>query len=306
MLAHSDPATKRPLVTKDKPIPVGRFRVIRPTGDFNHLRVRYTPPKGLVYGPTDLDSRPTDLTLPAGQRILNPRAPWCQWDPTQLPESSPLFGDGRNNPGGLYVTANDDPNSRRSVGIIDDMVDGLLTVTISDDLVAHARLAVSPPDFAPDRRPFVSLADGLKDRVDRLDEVESGLFEDPEALDAIVRDIFERVFETAANSNLDAQNQRSAGENARTANFRQEVSPGPAWPIVNGPSVDGLPLTLTGRRRHRQLSNFEILSARVRDGTTDLSRWIRPPIDDSEYYDSRMPPLMRGSDRRPMHLTRRQ
>lgn len=311
LFAFSSPDTKNPLVFEKKPIPVGRFQVIRPTIAHNQIRARYTPPKGLVYGPTDLAKRATTLELPKDQCILNPKAPWCQWDRrgSYEDESDPLWGDGRNNPSELYVGVPDPDHSREagpSIGIIDDMVDGLIEVRIGKELRAVSRLAVSPPDFAPDRRPFVSLADGLKDRVDRLDELDTEFFDDEEAIEAIVRDLFERVFETMANSNMDAQNERSGLENARIAESLGLPSPGPVWPVSFGPTVDELPLSQTGRRRHRRINDFEILKARVRDGTVDLAHWVRPPLADSPYYDEKMPALMRGSDRRPMHVTRRQ
>lgn len=48
------------------------------------------------------------------------------------------------------------------------------------------------------------------------------------------------------------------------------------------------------------------LEQRFREDPGLLDRWIRAPLEPSRFYDKRMPPLMRGSDGRPYHLTRRQ
>ncbi len=37
-----------------------------------------------------------------------------------------------------------------------------------------------------------------------------------------------------------------------------------------------------------------------------IQRVVREPMTGERYYDRRMPAVMRGSDRHPLHLTRRQ
>ncbi len=57
-----------PLVSEDRPIPLGTFQVTRPTGgremgvDLGALRVRFTPAKGEVYGPPAASSAPAPDT----------------------------------------------------------------------------------------------------------------------------------------------------------------------------------------------------------------------------------------------------
>jgi len=65
-------------------------------------------------------------------------------------------------------------------------------------------------------RPFVSLQDGLADRMLR-DEVRDDSIDDDE-LEAIVADIFERALETSDLMNKDAQNDRSRQTNFRFGN----------------------------------------------------------------------------------------
>jgi hypothetical protein len=74
---------------------------------------------------------------------------------------------------------------------------------------------VGPPDYAPDRRPFASLADDLVDRDE--EPVPSAALADKEARDAAkasVADLFARVFETASLLNVDAVRLRALGDNA--------------------------------------------------------------------------------------------
>jgi hypothetical protein len=61
-------------------------------------------------------------------------------------------------------------NSAVSLGVVDDTCGVDVTVTLAlpqtfkAPLVARANIFVGPPDFGPDRRPFLSLADELADR----------------------------------------------------------------------------------------------------------------------------------------------
>ena len=65
-------------------------------------------------------------------------------------------------------------------------------------LTAHSSVFVAPPDFAPDRRPFLSLADELNDRSAARAGPPNG-----EQLDDWVEDLFERIYETVSMMNVD-------------------------------------------------------------------------------------------------------
>lgn len=105
----------------------------------------------------------------------------------------------------------------QSWGVVDDTCDGIVRVAIemgSLRFSAMARVSAGPPDFAPDRRPFASLADDLADR-------ELPALTDAEIADPItvteVADLLRRVFETVSLTNLDALRttmlrQNSAGD----------------------------------------------------------------------------------------------
>jgi hypothetical protein len=174
---------------------------------------------------------------------------------------------------------------------------------------------VGPPDFAPANRPPVSLADNLADREDRARARTSGWTKDE--LGELVVDIFERAFEASSLMNKDYQNFRSHRTNSATltdmvsAPFEPEEVEAMLWPVVTTKEiVEGraspLGLSEQGVRRHRRMLAREYLEDRLRESAPIFEQWIRRPLEANPFFDKRMPALMRGSDGRPLHLTRRQ
>jgi hypothetical protein len=301
----------------------GAIQAIRPTSALPGLRMRVLAPGGLVYGPTDIAQRIvthgqnrgeddedwSDLDIPQARRIINPNSAWARYRRTSAPP--PLMRDPRVNPGGLAANFRAEPGADQSLGLLDDVSDGLVTCRVGTLAPAHARIAIGPPDFSPASRPFVSLQDGLSDRVARQEAEAIGFDE----LEEIVADIFERALETSDLLNKDAQTGRSHGENGTrlpqpSPDFElppiRTLWPFPGTATGIAERVDALPVSFLGQRKHRRLNALEYLKDRLRDDPVFVERWLRPPLDDSEMFDRRMPPLMRGSDGRPMHLTRRQ
>ncbi|MEO3870914.1 hypothetical protein ABGB18_19050 [Nonomuraea sp. B12E4] len=286
-----------PLVPPDAMLPLGSVQAPRPDTELAGLRLRFTPAAGLVYGPTDLAARTSLYRLPAGQLILNPAAAWCGFS---------LEGeDPRTNPGGLFAGAEEN----ESLGLVDDVCDGLVSFVLPGGHSATARIVVGPPHFAPDRRPFVSLADGLTDRVRRGDVREPAYLADREQTALEVRDLLERVLETMDAINLDVQNERSGLENGATARARglpPEAARDQAFPPPEPLTSLTLPLTGHARQRHRRFVALEVLEDLLRERPDLLRQVIREPATHERFYDRRMPVAMRGSDRYPLHLTRRQ
>ncbi|MDT9698411.1 hypothetical protein [Streptomyces sp. P17] len=297
-----------PLVPSGTSLPLGAVQLPVPNPELPGLRLRFTPGSGFVYGPTDLpDPRSeADYDIPAGRRILNPDSGWVGFVP---PETDP-----RTAPGDLFAGA----ELGRSVGLVDDVCDGTVTVRLPGGLSATARIVAGPPDFTPDRRPFVSLADGLADRLKRDEVRQPGFLEDEQTV-LEIRDLFERVLETMNAVNVDVQNERSGGLNARIAPALN-VSPTEARALAFEPPQPLLGLLLglseRGRRRHRRFVALEVLEDMLREQPDLISRWIRPPavpaaeagasLASSRFYTRQMPSGMRGSDAYPLHLTRRQ
>jgi hypothetical protein len=210
-----------------------------------------------------------------------------------------------------------------SLGLIDDTSDGVIDVTLKrpkmDALRAHARVVVAPPNLVPDRRMPVTLADGLADRAGR-DNTHTLAWvsgENAELADAEVHDLLNRAYETVGLQNVDAVADFFRIENSHLAQYRGE-DPQKArellWPAEPHPLQD-LPLTDVARQRHARLAVQQIFEAFVRENPTWVSR-IRPAeawegglgsaSNPTPYYGKHMPGLMRGGDRRPLHLTRRQ
>ncbi len=92
-----------------------------------------------------------------------------------------------------------------SLGVVDDTCEVhfsvVLTTSIERSLDARAVAFVGPPDFAPDRRPFLSLADEINDRCG--DATTRNAAMDEGQLDRWVEDLFERIYETVSLFNVD-------------------------------------------------------------------------------------------------------
>jgi hypothetical protein len=342
-----------PLVLPDHGLYMGAVQAVRPRDENDKIRIRFTPPSGLVYGPKNikeridknsdvvyrnpdesLDADNSDwigFDLPEAQKIINPDARWATLN-FDINGPAPIgAGDPRNDPGQLSArlyerrgTPDNPVVSPISMGLVDDVSDGLVQCRLSG-LKADARIVVGPPDMAPANRPIISLQDGLSDRSIRED-ARRGIISDIE-LEEIIADIFERALETSELMNKDAQNDRARLTNLNTRRSDSDLnSPGndfepkprnTLWETISPQSTanpastipfngDAMPVSDRGRRKHRRYNALEYLRDRLREEPDLLEKWMRVPRDESEYFDRRMPALMRGSDGMPIHFTRRQ
>ncbi len=206
------------LVSPERPIPLGWIQVVRPLPrtelnvDLDVLRVRFTPARGQVYGPPttidgagDPSGRVFTIVRPEN-RVLNPEASWLRYDASYANFANP-------EPSDTYDGA--DQDAQVTWGVVDDTCDGLITALVvarARRLTARARVSVGPPDYAPDRRPFVSLADDLSDRDLEPPTVAEIAGARPAAEESIA-DLFARVFETARLINVDVLRTRAIGDN---------------------------------------------------------------------------------------------
>ncbi|WP_327417827.1 hypothetical protein [Streptomyces sp. NBC_01233] len=269
----------RPLVPAGRNLPLGAVQVPVPNAALPELRLRFTPGTGAVYGPTTLTDA-SRYRIPAERRILNPDTEWVGF---RLPSD-----DVRTAPRGLFAGA----EGQRAVGLVDDVCDGLVTVGLPGGLTASARVVACPPVFSPDRRPFVSVADGLTDRVRRGDVRTPAYLADKQQTTQEIRDLFERILETVGNINLDVQNGAFG-----------------ALPPVETLTGVLLGLTEQARRRHRRFVALEMLEDLFRERPGLIREIVREPVADPQGaggYNGRMPPDMRGADGNALHLTRRQ
>jgi hypothetical protein len=316
---------EQPLVFRDKPIYVGRLQVIRPVHgawpsaedpqiDLSVLRLRFTPPPGRVYGPPTAVSGPSSplpqglLDPPSSEygnvheivrkefRILNDQTPWSNsyaWGTGQYDDPQPQDGyDGADV--GTYM----------SWGSIDDVTDAVIQADLAwrgERFTAAARVFTGPPDFAPDRRPFYSIADDLADRelpaptitTDTLQQTESEIL-----------DLFERAYETASLFSLDAARFRGLVENKTDGPLDPTPKDVPAtdgrsmtqWdtpyvdklpsltqpqkPSINTNAGDHnrLPYTNVVKFVHSQMIDRNLLVDFLRRRKDYVQRLIRPPV----------------------------
>src|SRR5262249_55453945 len=235
----------------------------------------------------------------------------------------------------------------KSWGVVDDTCDGILEADVvlgGQHFHASARVLTCPPDFSPDRRPLVSLADDFADRdlppleVDKHDLAEKE-----------IADLFQRVFELVSQFNLDLERLRginSSEDNRwpdlpkvgpksmtkddklvdKTAVLIDEAVP--ATPSVDT-RHDPLPYTLAAQHVHAALASVGALldflyinRERVKDllrppfghvgqmnpslGPTPDPKFRDPRVERDTMGDMRMPPYLRDSDENPQSLTWRQ
>jgi hypothetical protein len=335
-----------PLVSPDKPIPLGFFQVVKPAPftdagvDLSVVRVRFTPAGGEVYGPPSAETGQAPGTLRTHtivkpeNRILNPRASWLTYDGNydrfRNPEPSDTY-DGA------------DIDDGRAWGVVDDTCDAVIQADFVLDgtaFQARARVFVGPPDFAPDCRPFLSLADDLADR-------DPPLFLNPESqsdMETRVNDLFQRALETAELLNLDAVRVRALGDNTTfptqaddpglPATDNRSMSPQdiPFADLSNTP-LESVPHSRLPRadliiRAHAQLADLDTMVSKLREEADRIKQMIRPAygkirelaenptapaqtfrdprVPRDQMHDMRMPPYMRDSDATALSVTHRQ
>lgn len=296
-----------PLVFEDHPIYFGRLEILdTPPG--HPFRVRFWPPKGKLYGPKNIYERTQvfgkvdDPDRPV-EPVLNPEASWPNWNTDTVSQNRDYIA---------RLTMQDDNDV--SLGIVDDTSDGFVRCTYQGKVVATARLAIGPPHYAPDRRYLISCADGLKDREDRDEPLPGGEGSEEwkNAAGELVLDILERAFESTSLMNLESLVDRY--ENIE--NPEHAFSSDQAWnrsvsgtfdiEALRAETLEEFPLSETARRKHRQFLSMDLLKRYIRQRPELLKQLLRPPVGNNQYYNRQMPPLQRGSDARPLHLTRRQ
>ena len=343
-----------PLVLSSNPILLGHVQVIRPRPgtsakvDLDTLRLRITPGRGQVYGPPKATSAkdpavsdgPDYVIVPAANRILNGSAAWPKFDVATVDENP--------EPPDTYDGAVDLSNGQiggRSWGVVDDTCDMVIEASVEvrgRQFVALARATAAPPDFAPDRRPFLSLADDLADRELPPLDVSA-----PETVDEVA-DLLARVFETVSLANLDALRGQAVGGRLPKPNPVPVVGAGTMTkadtPLADqtqtilqagpqGPRLAYWPIATT---THQQLANIDSMLELFKTSGERLRHLLRPPyarfkdlpatapkalptdrtglkprerdprVARDHQADMRMPPYMTDADGSPLSLSWRQ
>ncbi|QCB47666.1 hypothetical protein [Hydrogenophaga sp. PAMC20947] len=332
----SPPGTPVPMIPPGRPIPLGTVQMLRSTPQppgrpwsavvrVDTIRFRYTPARGSFYGPPEAASAQPALgrpapAVPAANAYLNPQAGWRGAQTGNLVV-----------PGDTYDAVDQNAPRGASLGVVDDTCevhfDVSLNVSAGLSLAARAVAFVAPPDFAPNHRPFLSIADELNDRDGAAAKRNVDLT--GAALSAWVEDLFERIYETVSLFNVDHfRSQRAAvlpSSKIEATDLDQGARPDPASAMgghdalrsqvfqLEGATVNNpLPLSQHARMRHRALSDIQNLLALVAidalAGRNRVREIVRAPFE-TEAFESadsssmRMPPFMRQSNAMPLTLS---
>ena len=219
------------------------------------------------------------------------------------------FGGDWLNVGSDHMTGNssiidsyDGANVGNSVswGVVDDTCEIVLKAELTvrgQRFTASARAFVAPPDYAPDRRPFFSMADELADRELPAVEVNE---ETAQLTAAEIHDLFKRIFETTSLLNLDASRDYLIRENLKRAPVdRWQTAPHigregmthadkPLSRLSADVLADGLAGTATGHSRlpytdlsehaHGSFASIDYLILFLKTRGDRLKQMVRPPF----------------------------
>jgi hypothetical protein len=288
-----------PNFRKDKKIPFGKVRYIRPTADFREIRLRFTPAEGLVYGANEQDP----LFAEKPERVVyNPGPGGGTWLGFQSDANSRTL----TNPSDIYEGAEDpstDPNKMgASKGYLDDVCDGpvFVELTLKDGstLTAHAWISSCMPAFAPDSQPVRTVADELEQLIlgPDLKPGEASIEEAAEVVRRALETV--RLMNTAAmNGNvIDGRvNIAHTLITQDTNDYRRLYAPVMASSLVDNLAVRAL--------------HERVYAALLSGSAPWFAQVLRKPEEVGDLSDKgrrKMPPMLRGADGRGLALTRRQ
>jgi len=288
-------------ISDEAHVDFGSARFIRPNGKYPQIRLRFTPAKGLIYGPHAPD--PKDPIIPAERAIYDRgKGKWYHFETHGEDETVPpsLFAIEPPAPSWL----ND--NVAVSRGYLDDACDGFVEVrlTSSDgkELTATARICASPPAVVPDSLFVRSLADDLEQVIHGPAVTDD---EPPEVTQARAEDIIRRAFETVRFLNVAVMNGNDyKGRSALSLDAMPEEEAADTErairPVMTPEGAD----TLAILALHQQVY------AALRGGAAPwFLRLLRNPDEVSDFTDRgrrKMPALMCGADNSYLALTYRQ
>jgi hypothetical protein len=336
LLGTSPSGARQPLIPPGRNIPLGEVQILRsrpqptqgaewaPFVNVEILRFRFTPARGFVYGVPDAAKRSRTqrrqhfIPVDRARAFLNPLAGWAGATVNELVQ-----------PDDTYDGADVHPLINPSLGVVDDTCEVRFDITLQlpgrrRPLSTAARTFVAPPDFAPDRRPFLSLADELNDRSGQSGERTKMMT--PAETEDWVQDLFERIFETTSLFNVDFQRDSRAigltGKDLRSTPIKHDHIPEPSramggrdvlrndksLPLPKRSTDEPLPLTQRAVTRHRELADLTQLKDFIAQFPGRLETLVRPPfkVEAGATIDSssmRMPPFMRNSNALPLSLS---
>lgn len=311
-------------VSKRRHIDFGSVRFIKPTRQYPEIRFRFSPAKGLIYGPNlseaelaELrDAHPEIYQVPKVRRIYNhKKGGWYQFEPPAgIDDNLPGYAGkfvSETLPPSLYAIVPPAPcwlnnNVAISRGYFDDACDGIVEVRLRGNkgakpLAAVARISAGPPMLVPDSLFVRHLGDEL-DQVIFGPKIEGESFEETRAR---AEDIIRRAFETVRFLNVAVMN-----GNPVDARDPLDIDTMPAEeafdvlrpmrPVFSAQTAD----TLAIMRLHQQV--FAALRAGAAPWFPALLRQPDQVADFTDHGRRKMPALMCGADGNYLALTHRQ
>lgn len=286
-----------PNFRKEKKIPFGTVRYIRPTADFREIRLRFTPAQGLVYGANDQDP----LFAGKPERVVYDSDHGGTWVGYQSYTNSRTL----TNPSDIYEGAEDGETDEKlgpSKGYLDDVCDGPVTVELAlkdgSTLTARAWISSCMPAFAPDSQPVRTVADELEQLI-LGPELRPGEASIEEAADVVRRALETvRLMNTAVmNGNvIDGRvNIAHTLITQDTNDYRRLYAPVMASSLVDNLAVRAL--------------HERVYAALLSGSAPWFAQVLRQPEEVGDLSDKgrrKMPPMLRGADGRGLALTRRQ
>ncbi len=279
--------------TETTKITMGWIQYIRPTDEFPEIRVRFTPPHGLVYGHREVAG-----IIPAERAVYNAQnGRWDTHTDGRLQPNNPTARARISTiPGGIYARSAPPPlGNGNQLGYFDDVGDAILKVSVAGVKDASARIAIGPPDFAPDSYPTRTVEDELQQMVHGPN---------PQSVSADeVIDIVRRAVETMRLMNTEFGNE----------NFMFWVES--LLPVIDNPARvnyhtvrarhEGILVALEGLKKpadHPDRATAHAALKRIAEILRDYNRAADYDRDNMK----RMPAMMRDSSSDMLTLTRRQ
>jgi hypothetical protein len=292
----------------------GHVRFIKPSRGFPEIRLRFTPAKGLIYGPNaSIDGKP-DPAIAKDCAIYDTRkGSWRGFgaddgDEGEGQKTKPFHNETL--PPALYAIKPPAPpwlhnNVAISRGYLDDACDGFVEVRLTVDgkvLTATARICAAPPVVAPDSQFVRSLADDLE-QVVHGPTLPAG--EDDATVRARAQDIVRRAYETVRFMNVAVMNGNNfKGRPALLLDSMPEEEAAGTQRAIRPVMPAGTVDTFAIMTLHEQ-----VFSA-LRGGAAPwFVRLLRKPDEVADFTDRgrrKMPALMCGADNNYLALTHRQ
>ncbi|WP_447007922.1 hypothetical protein ACRAKI_16230 [Saccharothrix isguenensis] len=280
---------------RDKFLPLGHVRYIKPTTKYPGIRLRFTPAGGHVYGSggrvDEKDPNVVDALYDAT------KGKWQGYfdrpgDP-RLTIPAQIYA-GEDGPDGTWISS----------GYLDDECDGLVHVELvagDRKLTAYGRIGAGPPAYAPDSIPVRTVADELDQA---LHGPRARSEDTPEKAHEVAEEVLRRALESVRLMNTAVMNGNTVDgrvDAASTMVRQDSADTGRTFEPIMAPSLVD---TAAVFALHQN-----VLAA-LRSGTAP---WFADVLRDHDEVGDltakgrrKMPALMRGADGRSLALTRRQ